>query len=230
MGDASEPERMTKVEVTKEQQRIFQPGDRVMFNAKSEGMAGRWGEFARYSHNNTDWCIVRVDGGGVFVDFHALTNTLDYIPPAETLARDYVAGDRIRVTSGKFKHQFGLVTEVRRHTLRVMLDDADLGMDFTKHDVEIAPDTRQSKSRDDAEAGPKVGDVVYLASDIRYDVPMVVSAVHDGGNITVTWLTAGSGIMTHFAPSSCFMQKPDRKIAHREDLSGARHRTTILGD
>lgn len=213
--------------MTKEQ-RIFQPGDRVKFNAKSEGMAGRGGEFARYSHDNTEWCVVRVDGGGVL--YHALTNTLDYIPPAESLARDYVAGDRIRVTSGKFKGQFGLVTEVRPHTMSVMLDDADLGMDFTKHDVEIAPDTRQAKSRDDVEAGPKVGDVVYLRSDIRYDVPMVVSAVHDGGNITVTWLNAGSGIMTHFAPSSCFMQKPDRKIAHREDLSGARHSTTILGD
>lgn len=204
-------------------QRIFQPGDRVRFNAKNEGMVGRWGKFARYNHDNTEWCIVSVDGGGVFADYHALTNTLDYIPPAESLARDYVAGDRIRVTSGKFKGQFGLVTEARPHTLRVMLDDADLGMDFTKFDVEIAPDTRQAKSRDDVEAGPKVGDVVYLRSDRHYDTPMVVKEVQtNNGYLGTAWLDPSKQICTWFAPADCFMPKPRARVGHREDLGDVR--------
>ena len=196
-----------------EAQRIFQPGDRVRFNAKSEDMVGKTAVVA-HSNVTSGTVILKVDGS--MGKYYSDAIALDYIPPAETLARDYVAGDRIRVTSGKFKGRRGLVLEVRRYMLSVMLDDADLGMDFTKHDVEIAPDTRQAKSRDDVEVDMavskalsvqsrySVGDVVFLTSDRRCDVPMTVMSATDAGAFLVAWLDPARQVQTFMAHEDVF--------------------------
>ena len=196
-------------------QRIFQPGDRVRFNENSTAMVMCDAEFVRYEDGG--YSIVIVKGA----EYRTPTYTLDYIPPDETLARDYVAGDRIRVTSGKSKHQFGLVLEVRRHTLSVMLDDADLGMDFTKHDVEIAPDTRQAKS---VQSRYSAGDVVFLTSDRRCDVPMTVTSAIGADAVLVAWLDPARQMQTFMAHEDSFARAAEiRRRLDGDDFAKVRH-------